>query len=204
MQEHLAAWQAVQWTLGNDLNDLLAQLQATDPYTDAVNQADASNAEVRANLTAMDQGLEFVRLGVEELDAGQAALLGLRASVNGTLHALLGEVQEVEAALDGEEANVRELAAYVGTAPEYARCGFVGEFYKEGFQGAFCGGFHHSASIAWPFMIGAAVCLFVSFLTFSCFVRKPVWFLDPGYEEGLERNALSPGRTPHGGTYIVA
>jgi hypothetical protein len=203
--QHLAAWQTVAWTGDTGLADLRAQLQqATDPFTEAVNEAEAANVEVRANLTAILGNLAHIEQEVNEMDAGQAVLGQLQGSVNNTLHALLGEVQSVEAALDTEEEDVRELAAYVGTAPEYAKCGFVGDFYREGFKEAFCGDFHSSASVSWPFMLGAAFCLFVSFLAFSCFVRKPDWYLDSGYEAGAERNNLSPGRTPHGGAYIVA
>ncbi len=204
VQANLAAWQDVDWTGGNTLQTLEARLQATDPYTDAVNDAEAANIEVRANVTAMYLGLRNVGDEVGAVDEGQTALAELQRSVNNTLHALLAEVLAVEAALDAEAGDVRELAAYVGTAPEYAKCGWVGDFYKDGFKEAFCGNFHTSASITWPFMLGAAFCLFVSFLAFSCFVRKPDWYMDPGYEDGMERNNLTPGRTPHGGAYIVA
>lgn len=205
VQQHLAAWQAVQWAPNTyDLQDLQAQLQQADPYTNAVNDAEAENADVRADLAEIDKRLADIQQGVGAMDAAQAQLTQLRTGVNDTLHALLGKVEEVESLLDAEAQDVRELATYVGTAPEYAKCGFVGDFYQEGFQGAFCGDLHGSASVSWPFMLGAAFCLFVSFLTFSCFVRKPQWYLDAGYEESLERNALTPGHTPHGGVYVVA
>lgn len=204
VQQNQAAWDDVEWTPPTTLQTLVARLAATDPYTAAVNDAEAENVNVRADLAQIDVHLVFVQQEVGAMDAAQAQLTQLQAGVNGTLLTLLEEVEQVEALLDAEENNVRELAAYVGTAPEYAKCGFVGVFYKEGFQGAFCGDLHGSTSVAWPFMLGAAFCLFVSFLAFSCFVRKPQWYLEEGYEDGLERNALTPGHTPHGGVYVVA
>lgn len=204
LQQNQAAWDDVEWTPPTTLQTLVARLAATDPYTDAVNDAEAENVNVRADLAQIDEHLVFIQQEVDAMDAAQAQLMELQANVNGTLYTLLEEAEQVEALLDADEDGVRELAAYVGTAPEYAKCGFVGEFYKEGFQGAFCGDLHGSTSVAWPFMLGAAFCLFVSFLAFSCFVRKPQWYLEAGYEDGLERNALTPGHTPHGGVYVVA
>jgi len=197
-------WDDVVFPPPTTLDDLMDGLATTDPFTVAVNSAVASNVEVHTNLTAVLQALHRIQDDVESIDAVQVNLVKLQTQLNGTLYDLLAQAQGIFTGLTAQEDHIRSLAAFVSTAPEYTKCGFVGEFYHEGFQEGFCGDLHDSLSIMWPFMLAASLCLFVSFVTFSCFVRKPRWFRDPDYNRWQERNDLTPGRTPRGAAFMLA
>jgi hypothetical protein len=108
----------------------------------------------------------------------QRSLKTIQGNVNSTLHSILDEANGILSGMDAQVASVKSLATFVGTAPEYTKCGFVGEFYEEGFEGGICKNFKATLQTTWPFMLSAAICLFVSFLTFACHVRKPAWYYD--------------------------
>jgi len=197
-------WEEVVFTPPTVLDDLVDGLAQTDPFTAAVNTAVESNVEVHANLTAVLQALDEIQYSVDAIDAVQVNLGTLQTQLNGTLLSLLAQAQGILTGLTAQEEGIRSLATFVSTAPEYTKCGFVGEFYQEGFQEGFCGDLYDSLSIMWPFMLAASLCLFVSFVTFSCFVRKPQWFRDPDYNRWQDRNNLTPGRTPRGAAFMLA
>lgn len=198
------AWEDVVFKAPTTLDDLLDGLATTDPFTTAANKAVAVNAEVHTNLTAVVQAIDDIQRDVDAIGAVQGNIQTLQTQVNTTLYALLDQARGIMAGLVTQEDNIRDLSSFVTTAPEYTKCGWVGDFYHEGFQEGFCGDLHHSVSTMWPFMLAASVCLFVSFVTFSCFVRKPRWYLDPSYESMDDRNALTPGRTPRGAALALA
>lgn len=197
-------WEDVVFAPPTVLGDLMDGLAQTDPFTVAVNTAVESNVEVHTNLTAVLQALDNIQYKVDAIDATQVNLATLQTQLNGKLYNLLAQAQGILTGLTAQEESIRSLATFVSTAPEYTKCGFVGEFYQEGFQETFCGDLHDSLSIMWPFMLAASLCLFVSFVTFSCFVRKPRWFRDPDYNRWQDRNNLTPGRTPRGAAFILA
>lgn len=197
-------WEYVVFRPPTDLDDLMDGLANADPFTVAVNSAVASNVEVRTNLTAVLQALDGIQSDVDSIDAVQLNLANIQTQLNGTLHNLLALAQGILTGLTAQEDQIRSLAAFVSTAPEYTKCGFVGEFYHEGFQEGFCGDLHGSLSIMWPFMLAASLCLFISFVIFSCFVRKPRWFRDSDYTHWQDRNNLTPGRTPRGAAFMLA
>lgn len=197
-------WEEVVFRPPIAYDDLIDGLTQTDPFTLVVNEAVATNIEVQANLTAVLQALDDIQLSVNGIDAVQVNLGALQTQLNGTLYDLLAQAQGILTGLTAQEEGIRGLVAYVNTAPEYTKCGFVGEFYQEGFQENFCGDLHDSLSIMWPFMLAAATCLFLSFVTFSCFVRKPRWYRESDYDRREDRNNLTPGRTPRGAALSLA
>jgi hypothetical protein len=200
------AWENdVTFTPPATYNGLLARLNVADGYTREVNKAVAMNDEVRANLTAVLGALDEIEAAVGEIDSTQQTLLFLQQHINTTLYYLLDDSRYMMDELAFQEEKIRALSTFVSTAPpEYTKCGFVGEFYEQGFQEGFCQELHSSLAIMWPFMLAAAVFLFGSFVTFSCFIRKPRWYLDPDYEQMQDRNNLTPGRTPRGAALVLA
>jgi hypothetical protein len=189
-------WEDVEFTPPTVLEDLITGLSKADPFTAVVNAAVESNEEVHTNITAVLQALDDIQNNVESINAMQVNLASLETQLNSSLYDLLAHAHGITTGLMAKEESIRGLANFVSTAPEYTNCGFVGKFYQEGFQETFCGDLHDSLSTMWPFMLAASVCLFVSFVTFSCFVHKPRWFRNPDYNLWHDRNNLMPERTP--------
>ena len=184
------------WGGGTTDSDLLAQLAYTDPLTDIVNAAVSANDVVVTNFTIISDSLNNIGQYVNELTDVSDQVFGSSALINTTLYGVLSTANNILDGVDVQVDNVDGLGDFVSTAPDYTKCGFVGEFYHDGFKNGFCKDFNGSLVMVWPFMLGAAFCLLVSFLTFACHVRKPGWYLDD--EEMLTdgTNILSPGVRP--------
>ena len=152
-------------------------LTGTDLFTYAVNTAVQSNNVVQKNLTIVATAVDHIANSVTAITTAQSALTTVKNEINATLYTILDQADAVLSGLSTQTSNVQTIGTFVETAPQYSKCGFVGDFYTSGFKDGICGDFKTSLKMTWPFMLAAAVVLFVAFLGNCCFVRKPAWYL---------------------------
>jgi hypothetical protein len=200
---------AVTYGSGGNYNNLLTYLGVTDAYTAVVSGAITANNQVLTNLTIIGNYVNNVATSVNTISSIQTSLSTLQSGINSTLYDILGEADTIIKGLTTQANSVNGIAQFVLTAPQYTKCGFIGDFYAHGFQDTICVKLNQSLKSGWIFMAFAAFALLVTFITFSRHVRKPDWYLNPeeSDEPGIQ---LTPARTaalspkPAAGNSLVA
>lgn len=103
----------------------------------------------------------------------QTSLSTVTSTINSTLYAVLNTANGITAGMNAQADGIKALGTFATTAPEYFKCGFIGDFYEDALLGEVCGSVQQNLKFSWIFMMIGMVSLFISFVTFSCFVRRP-------------------------------
>ncbi len=157
------------YTNGGDDDDLCTAVTDFETKTTVVNNLDDINALFVTDLETTIVSLSQVNSDLSSLDADRNTVVNSINTVNDTLDLLHPLLDTLYNEVDELVASIENINDHTLIANEYARCGFIGNMYRDVVLSTICENFHHDLRSAAAPVLTVGCLMFAAFLLIGCY-----------------------------------